>query len=43
MNELLNFHNTPFIFEHNWLWLLAAFVVGAWVGFTYCIPSKSSK
>ncbi len=33
MNEFLNWNNTLIIVQHNWYWLLLAFLIGAWVGF----------
>jgi len=35
MNEFLNWNDTGIIIQHNWYWLLLAFVIGCWVGFRY--------
>ena len=43
MNEFFNFHDIGILIQFNWIWLAVAFLIGAWVGFTTCIPSKSSR
>jgi hypothetical protein len=43
MNEFLNFHDTWILFQHNYVWLILALLIGAYVGFTTCIPSQPSR
>lgn len=43
MNEFLNFNNSWILVQNNWLWLALAFAIGAYVGFTTCIPPKMSN
>jgi hypothetical protein len=32
MNDAFNFHDTWYVFEANWVWVLAALAVGIWCG-----------
>lgn len=32
MDELFNFHDTWYVFEANWVWVLTALAVGIWFG-----------
>ena len=32
MNEAFNFHDTWYVVESNWVWMLAALGLGIWVG-----------
>ena len=32
MNELFNFHDSWFLVEGNWMWMLVAMGLGIWVG-----------
>jgi hypothetical protein len=32
MTEAFNFHDTWFVFEANWVWILAALGLGIWMG-----------
>lgn len=43
MNELFNWNNSWILVEHNWVYLLAALLIGAYVGFTRSTPSKSNQ
>lgn len=43
MNELFNFNDTWILIEHNWVYLLAALLIGAYVGFTSSVPSSSKR
>ncbi len=40
MNEIFNWHDSWILVQHNWFWLLVAFAIGAWVGFTYNSSEK---
>ena len=32
MTDFFNFHDTWFVVEHHWFWLLVAMGLGIWVG-----------
>jgi hypothetical protein len=38
MNEFMNWNDSWILIQHNWIWLLAAFCLGAFVGFRTCDP-----
>jgi len=45
MNELFNFHDTFFLVQGNWLWMLVAAGLGIWVGWVSCSgePDKGAE
>jgi hypothetical protein len=43
MNEFFNFNNSLILVQHNWVWLLLAFLLGAYIGFTSSTPSRSVR
>lgn len=43
MNEFFNFHNSWILVQHNWVYLVFALALGAYVGFTTCIPKTSLR
>lgn len=43
MSEFFNFHNSWILVQHNWIWLALALLLGAYVGFTTSIPSRTSR
>lgn len=40
MNEFFNWHDTLILWDHNWVWLLLAALIGIWVGWTTCDTSR---
>ena len=42
MNELLNFTNSWFVVEQNWVWMIAAFAIGIFVGWYTYGPDRSA-
>lgn len=42
MFELLNWHDTGILWHYNWVWLLLAFALGVWIGYSTCEPVKAS-
>ncbi len=43
MNEFFNWHNSWILVEHNWVYLLAALLIGAYVGFTSSVPDTTKR
>lgn len=32
MTEFFNFHDSWYVVQHNWVWILMALALGIWVG-----------
>jgi hypothetical protein len=43
MNEFFNFNDSWILVQHNWVYLLAALLIGAYVGFTTCAPANAKR
>jgi hypothetical protein len=43
MFEFLNWKDTSILWHYDWFWLLLALGLGIWVGYTTCIPTRSSE
>ena len=41
MSEFFNWNNTMIIVQHNWYWLLLAFLIGCWVGYRHSAPKSA--
>jgi hypothetical protein len=43
MNEFFNWHNSWILVQHNWIYLLVALAIGAYVGFTTSVTDKTKR
>jgi hypothetical protein len=44
MNEFFNWHDFGIVISHNWIWLILAFLIGAFVAWRTCeqVPDQNS-
>jgi hypothetical protein len=43
MSEFFNWNDTSILWQFNWLYLLIAFALGLYTGWTTCEPSYSNR